>query len=520
MKNMLNSNLIYNIIKYAFIILFAIIFLLLFFIDTRIEYSYANDKKIDNYICLGLVTFTFLIFFIINKKRNKRISCIITFIEKKEKVVLCIMFILLFITQLIITTSIYFKTGWDASQLFATAKNYAQTNVFENNSYYWFFPYFEVYPNNIFLGAIFGIIAQISTVLNISDINMVLVVLSIILVDIAGIVTVKTIDNFTSKKIFKVLGAFLFVLFIGLSPWYIIPYSDTYSILFPICVLYNYTKQNKKHLNYFFIGLFSYLGYIIKPTNIIILIAILIIELFKIICKHSIYKKIIFKNFLALFCGILLVIGLNQCILKVVNYTPNNTYTFSPYHYLMMGLNNETTGTYSSEDVLNSLSIDNYDERVEYNKTVFLERLNNFSFTGFFEFYAKKLLVNYNDGTFSWGKEGLFFLNQSYNDSPLSKYLKNIFYTYKDTYIFFSSTMQTIWIFILSTILIGTLIRKLDYKISVIYLTIIGLTLFVLLFEARARYLYVYAPYFIILSITSIEIILNKFKNKSKGISS
>ena len=511
MKKLLNDKSIYNIIKCIFIILFATIFLLLIFVDTNLKYNYANDTKIDNWICLGILVFIFIMIFIVNRKKKLNDN-ITNIIEKKGKLIIMLMFILLFIVQLIILNNIYFKTGWDASHLFATAEHYAKTDVFKNSMYYLQYPYFDVYPNNIFLTSIFGILIKIALSFNILEVHKFLVILSIILVDIAGIVMVKTIGNFTSKKTLKILGATIFVLFIGLSPWYIIPYSDTYSILFPISVLYNYTKENKKFHNYLLIGLFSFLGYLIKPTNIIILIAIFILEFFKVLFNILKNPKIMLKNFIGIFLGILIVFLFNTQLLKLINYTSDNTYALSPYHYIMMGLNTKTTGTFSTTDVLNSLSINNYDNRIKYNQNVISDRLSEFSFNSFIEFYSKKLLVNFNDGTFSWGKEGLFYLSETNNSSPLSNCLKDIFYSYGNKYIFFSSIMQIIWIFILLTILIGTSLKNVNYKYCTIYLTLIGLTLFLLLFEARARYLYIYAPYFIILSIISIDVIYCKLK--------
>ena len=71
--------------------------------------------------------------------------------------------------------------------------------------------------------------------------------------------------------------------------------------------------------------------------------------------------------------------------------------------------------------------------------------------------------------------------------------------------------MQTIWLTIIILIVITSIFAKIDNKKSVIFLSIIGLTLFTLLFEARARYLYLYSTYYIILAVIGVEII-NKIK--------
>ena len=53
--------------------------------------------------------------------------------------------------------------------------------------------------------------------------------------------------------------------------------------------------------------------------------------------------------------------------------------------------------------------------------------------------------------------------------------------------------------------MIGILFTNMDNKKTVLLLTIIGQTLFLLLFEARARYLIVYMPIFITTAIISLE---------------
>ena len=50
-------------------------------------------------------------------------------------------------------------------------------------------------------------------------------------------------------------------------------------------------------------------------------------------------------------------------------------------------------------------------------------------------------------------------------------------------------------------------------KNSILYLSIIGITLFLTIFECRARYLYCYSPIFITLSMIG----LNNLKQLKKG---
>lgn len=521
MKKIFNSNLMNKIVKYMSIIMFAVIFIFLLVIDTRVEYNYKNEIKPDNYKCLLVIfLFIFLVIIIVNvikkfsKNKMNKIEKAVELVNKKSTLIIAILFILLFIAQIIILQNIYFETGWDLEHIFKAINKYFETGAFEDKTYFGKYSYFSVYPNNLFLVTIFAVIGRIVVHFQYHGVYKILVLLGIILVDLAGIVMVKTIENFTNIKSLKILGTLIFIAFIGLSPWFLVPYSDTYSILFPISVLYCYTKKDKKWYHYLMIGLCSYIGYLIKPTSIIVLIAIVLIECYKTIfkIKDKTKMKFVAKNGATIVLGIAIALILKMGVINIINYESEKEYTISLYHYLMMGINQESTGSFSHEDIINSLSIRSYDERVEYNKKTFVERLKSLSFKDFCKFYTKKTLVNYNDGTLAWGREGDFYSTVNDKENKLANLLKDFYYNDGSLYYVFSDIMQVIWIGILLFVMLGAILKEFDYNTTVAYLALIGLTIFTLLFEARARYLYLYAPYYIILAVIGIETIYKKYQ--------
>ena len=120
-------------------------------------------------------------------------------------------------------------------------------------------------------------------------------------------------------------------------------------------------------------------------------------------------------------------------------------------------------------------------------------------------------MTNYNDGTFAWSVEGGFYLTvlEAPNDSS-AKILRDIYYYDGLYYKNYATCQQSIWITILFFILLAVKrIASTDKKdIYVIVLAIIGITLFLLLFEARARYLFLYSPYYILLAVVGIKNLL------------
>ena len=97
-------------------------------------------------------------------------------------------------------------------------------------------------------------------------------------------------------------------------------------------------------------------------------------------------------------------------------------------HYLMMGLNSETEGVYSSDDVNYSINIGDKKARQEANIKIIRERLEKMGFNGFAKLVIKKNLSNYNDGTFTWAREGGFYKTVYPSDSRVKTALRNFYF--------------------------------------------------------------------------------------------
>ena len=94
------------------------------------------------------------------------------------------------------------------------------------------------------------------------------------------------------------------------------------------------------------------------------------------------------------------------------------------------------------------------------------------------------------------------------------------YYNHGSMFYLYTNIMQFIWIFILVFILMRAVLKKFDENVSVAFLSLIGLTIFLLIFEARARYLYLYSTYYIIISILGIESFFYKEDKEIKQLES
>lgn len=117
------------------------------------------------------------------------------------------------------------------------------------------------------------------------------------------------------------------------------------------------------------------------------------------------------------------------------------------------------------------MSVDTVSERIAMNKAVAKERLHDMGIKGFILHMHRKLLTNYNDGTFCWGGEGSFCAELLPEPTFAT--------------LFFAGS--------------AACFENGKSILELCMLTLIGLTIFEQLFEARARYFFIYIPFFILL---------------------
>jgi len=436
----------------------------------------------------------------------------------------------LFITQIFIAYNIYFETGWDIRNTTAASEMIAfgKTDGFIEEDY------FGMYPNNLFfvfiqsivlkIGSLFGIFAKYKM--------MPMIIVNCALTSASCYLVYKVTSLYTRKR--YAVGAYaLAVLSIGLSPWFVIPYSDAFGIIFPIASFYMFVKPAAtvkiKYVNFGFATLLSIFGYLIKPQCLIIIIAFLIFEII-----YG-FRKVHIKNFIKPAAVILSICVFAPLISAgVTQVAVNNGVEVDPgkkfgmAHYFMMGLNTERQGVWAEEDVNFSKIFNSTQARNSADWERAMNRLDEMQDGEYVELLKKKILITFNDGTYAWGQEGAFFdkMFPEPNNSS-SPYLRSHFYMSmeSDNYKAFSYFSHRVWLTIFFLSLLAVIFKageKGRKEIPVLMLAIIGLVLFELLFEARARYIYTYVPVFCVLAALGMNGVVQKitmylnYKKRSK----
>ncbi|MEF2838011.1 MAG: hypothetical protein U0N82_09840 [Oscillospiraceae bacterium] len=416
---------------------------------------------------------------------------------------------LLFFIQAYIFYNMYFVTGWDVYLVNNSALYVASGG--ELGQLYG--EYFSKFPNNLIMTWVLSVAYKVGLGVGAKDMAQciyVVILLQSALSCLAGYCLFKIISEET-KVTYGYFAWLLFAIHIALNPWITIPYTDAMPLCIPIVILriYQLTQNEKLSIiKWGSIGFAAFWGFKIKPQCIIVLIAIIIVELLAIIpnvTAKDILKKL--RNFTVAICAGILTLALcNEVIIPSMNVSLDPDSEIGIPHFLMMGLNTETDGVFYSADMDYSTSFSTVEERKEGNLRMVKHRLREMGFSGLTKHLAKKTLVNFGDGTYAWSREGNFYNTflEKRNDT-ISPFLKNLYYEGGTYYIYFATLQHFLWmgiLFCFSGIGIYHYVEKAKGStVCVATLATIGIILFQTMFEARARYFFVYSPIFILTAL-------------------
>lgn len=470
--------------------------------------SYARTKEffINNIwiIPIGLLVI-FGIFLLLKLLINNRYG-------KFEVTILFSINILFLVLQIYCVYNYYFYTDWDAKTVVDCAYGVVNNN-FENT----YVEYFSMCPNNLLIVFIFSKIIQISRMIGCEEYSyFFIVVFQCFISSSVAIMTFYVIKKITKMSLLAWMGWVLYILILGISPWVSIPYSDSTGLFFPVFILFLYTYVPNKNWKYillkgFISGFILIIAYKIKPQTFIVFIAIAGIELINL--QKLFIKKYVFLS-LAVSVGIIAGIIGSKYAINSLGIEVDKEKSFGITHYLMLGSNPEAMGVWAESDVIISQNCATAKERRTVNLEVFSERISSMGLEGIAKQAVRKTLTNFNDGTFCWGGEGTFYYEiLPEKSSPLSGILRKLYYNrgISPAYIYYEMYAQIMWMGTLFfSIFMG--IRKRNKYECVIMLTIIGLTLFETIFEARARYLFIYVPFFIITAVLGLHSFHNMLK--------
>ena len=483
-----------RIIAALFSVLMAFTMILLLFFNSRTEYYLKADLGVSNPVLLIVGVIISILAYILFRAVFKNAG----FDSSKGSLFIFVSSVILFIAELIYTSSAFFFSDWDPAAVLDCVYKILRSAQDEVS-----LDYFSNHPNNLMIVFIYVTVLRICGIFGTQSV-LCLTGFQCLLFTLSGVLLFLIAKEIYSYRYAMVLWL-VYALWIGLNPWLIITYSDCVGLIFPLLTLFLFIKLEKKGYNPVYpalMGIVAALGYAVKPQTVIIYIAIVIVS----VTDRKKLKGII----ISVISLVLMWLIITKMFYPSLGLKLDKNKSFGVAHYLMMGLNDETDGVYSNDDTNFTDSIEDPAERTITNLSVAKDRIKSFGASGVVKHLIKKQLVNFGDGTFAWGIDGNFFAGTGFEGIPaihenkIRPYILSVITVGEKYFGKYRIIMQTIWITVLFycflTGLFALFAGKNTDVLSVMMLSLSGLIIFELLFEAKARYLFAYLPVFLILS--------------------
>lgn len=509
--------------------------------DHKITTLYGNESLLL-FAVLGVCVLLALYFLLKRIPYNRYTIAGFTILS----LVICIVF---YFVNVKISKCIAFYGGWDCGMVANSARWIYEGGELGYEDYY------TIYTNNIpITWLLYKLYSAVSGFANYPyNPEFIWIQFQCVMFSAAVFFSVMAVLIISKKVSFSALTLLVNVLFLGLSPWKIIPYTDASTIAMPVFIIFLYAlfsrmKSKWKYVLWLFLIFAGVLGGIMKATSYVTLIAIVLVDFVWVLFdKAAVSKKLkkLLLRIALLVCGFLLASLCKNGMYKTLDYEYDYDMAITWSNYLYNGLNEATTGACSGDGLSIVRAYAGYPREVRdmVERQYIKDRVVEKGFKGLLDFWLRKQVMNFNDGTFSWFQEGFFnaWEYEDIIDSSWEEPLRDFYWNDGEKYTLFSTLSQGIWIFVLLgviveaiQVLINAIIslkkrvddtenNSLEKRISTIgIVTFIGVFLFVMLFEGRARYLYNTIPVFSTMAVmgycklasTIFDFKLNKKKNK------
>ena len=405
-------------------------------------------------------------------------------------------FAALLLIQLLVARSLWFYPGWDVETVYQTALDIVEGGAIDHE-------YFAAYTNNAALSLLLSIPLWIAGRLGKDVPYTVLVYLSTLMVNAACFICMLCVRKLTKSRAAFLTALALCTCWIALSLTMTIPYTDTYAVLFPILALYVYlSRRLPLFWKWALISLICVFGSTIKPTVLIILLALaLVLGIGKAVNARG---RAAWKRVLTVAAA--LIIGATPGLawkLASVQYLAgeaNPQQQHSLTHFLMMGLNGNTYGGYSTGDAEYSASFATLTQRRQANLAVAWERVSGCSLSENLSFFTAKAYKAFGDGSMAQNKSYLV-LEMPARTGWWAALLGDIFYADGQYNAVFQTAQQALWLLILLLILAAIFGKSRNKSVTAILaVTLTGLGFYLMLFEVWPRYMYLYSPVFVVLA--------------------
>lgn len=487
----------------------------------------ASDMISNLFIAMMAILLGIAVGCCIKFKKNRIKTSATDVTEQKFKYWIIMAMIILLAAQIFVAIHIY-HYGWsDVSIVRGAAQLYV--NGVKGDFFYQH--YLPQAPNQIYYYAIVVLVYSLSNLLGIENGYLSLIAINIMLANLACVFAAKTIYRLSYKVKLSKITFILCALLVGLSPWIVFPYTDMLSILIPVLSYYIYLclrdKTMPELLRWIAICILPLLSYQLKATNVVVLIAVILTEIF-------VRKAFSVRQMVAIIVAIAVIFPaskvLTAAIQNSVEYQADSNIERDIKWYFLLGSNYENMGVYNFDDEnLYDIQLLTKEEKDAVIPGVIVNRYKEMGLSGILRHWANKSHLFYDDGTFSWGFNG-GILEYPDDTSFITVFMRNLMWpdgeyslsqiseendSYGIYYRYFVIYQQIVWMVIYVYMGIFILFgNKKDCSCVILKLIWAGTFLFSMLFETNARLLLSYLPLFCCMAVLGYQWMIERVRVK------
>ena len=366
--------------------------------------------------------------------------------------------------------------------------------------------FFRIYPHNAPNSLLTSYIIRLALLVGADPIAL-FPYIGALLLNLTTLMTHSAVLRLTGRRHLFWISFFVGNLWIGLSQYMMIPYSDIYAVVFPALAVWLLTCRMNRFLKWLLFAFACFFGGAVRPTALIPLIAYALYQLVAQLQARLPLKEWLKRGAAALLACLLACLPCrmwkdHSVELLAGEKDPQQALTVT--HYIMLGMNYDTWGEFSNYDYDFSTGFDTVQERQTANLARAWERFSSLTPKEFVKFFLIKLYKAH--------AEGNFFADCAYcqalpeRNNPITPVLLDFYLKTGPNRVYYLSLQQVIWLCLLTLCAAAACTAKRHAPLyHVLGIALLGVTAYSLLSENWPRYLFMFAPLFLIMSMQGLD---------------
>jgi len=424
----------------------------------------------------------------------------------------------------VLALALRYDVGWDARMVATISNQIAHGQGLDANQYV----YLSRYPNNLPLVAIDNLCQDIGSATHLAP-----AVVFVLLNGLALAVTLLGTHWLVSMlrgPVYGVMAQLLVLGLVGLSPWMTVPYTDVvvlpFVVLAPALVIAGTRTTSRPRQALFAVLTVAclLLGYIIKTTPVVSLVAIVLIAALVWISAGTGNRILIAAGVIA---GLVLFlngsVAVKEAAPRLAGVSAerlDRSLTPPTVWWIYMGTVERVMdgriayGGYDRQIVEATAGM-NAEEAKRWAQTQLDEHLADLGPLGYARFLADKAAWNWGDGMFWAWSEGYDATQPGLAHGSLADFVNTWNRPDGGAYTWRAAAAQAVWLLLLLVTGIRLLRARWRWEIGLLTLCVLGIAAFTLIFQGRSRYLLAYVPIIVALAV-SLPPVLASWRDLSR----